>query len=451
MKADLSNPCDILTESFFSTLLVKNTIGDSTPHCGYSLNFNSNVTSPAPSPTFKSLATMPRANHTLLKFEDGRIKGWGNSDLGQLGYGNISSIGDGNLSIKDSSFIPISQPIAQLTAGSNFSCALFISGDVQCWGSGNNGRLGYGNTNSVGDGVGISIQEAGILPIGENVIQVHAGSDHACALLSSGNVRCWGSGNSGKLGYNNIDNVGDGITSIQSAGNINIGGTVTHLAVGSDHNCALLSTGTVRCWGFNASGQLGYNNTINVGDSGANSIINAGDVSIGGTPTQITIGFAHTCVLLSTGTVRCWGVGSFGRLGYNNTNSIGDGLIGGDVPIGETAVQITAGFSHTCALLSTGNVRCWGSGANGKLGYNSISNIADGVSGITIQSAGDVPIGEAVREISAGASHTCALLASGSVRCWGAGANGKLGYNSIADLGDGVGSTILQAGDIVLE
>jgi alpha-tubulin suppressor-like RCC1 family protein len=71
------------------------------------------------------------------------------------------------------------------------------------------------------------------------------------------------------------------------------------------------------------------------------------------------------------GTLRCWGDGEDGQLGYGNTDNVGDDEVPadvGDVPLGETVVQVSAGGTHTCALLEQGTVRCWGRAEHGQLG-----------------------------------------------------------------------------------
>eukprot|EP01083_Nonionella_stella_P086220 239383_1 len=111
------------------------------------------------------------------------------------------------------------------------------------------------------------------------------------------------------------------------------------------------------------------------------------DLGLGVTVTviQIALGSQHTCALLSTGDVKCWGKGEYGRLGYGNQDKIGDGpgemgtnLPEVDLGLNVTAIQIALGGSHTCALLSTNGVKCWGDGLNGKLGYGSQDSIGDG-------------------------------------------------------------------------
>jgi alpha-tubulin suppressor-like RCC1 family protein len=258
-------------------------------------------------------------------------------------------------------------------------------------------------------------------------------------------VRCWGGASYGELGYGNIDNIGDDETP-ESAGNVNVGGNVVQIATGAYHSCALLDTGAVRCWGSGSSGQLGYGNTDNIGDDETPASV--GDVNIGGRAVQVSAGAMHTCALLETGAVRCWGDAGGGALGYGNENDIGDNAAPAsavDVNIGGNAVQISLVFSHTCALLDTGAVRCWGNGWNGKLGYGETRNIGDNE---TPASAGDVNLGEATLQLTVGTYHTCALLESGTVHCWGEGESGKLGYGNINNIGDD--EDPVSAGEVVV-
>ena len=140
------------------------------------------------------------------------------------------------------------------------------------------------------------------------------------------------------------------------------------------HSCAIITDGTVRCWGRGGEGRLGYGNTSDIGDDETPGSVGPVDLGTGRTAVAISAGSArHTCALLDDGAVRCWGSGTLGRLGYGNTTTIGDdetpGSVGPvDLGAGRTAVAITTGADHTCALLDDGTVRCWGT-ASGQLGY----------------------------------------------------------------------------------
>ena len=219
------------------------------------------------------------------------------------------------------------------------------------------------------------------------VTQITAGDDHTCALLNSGAVRCWGWAGVGQLGYGNGDRIGDDETPA-SVGDVDVGGTVAKVNAGEAHTCAVLDTGAVRCWGSGGFSNLGYGNTDNIGDN--ETPASAGDVDVGGTVAQIALGTFHTCALLNAGTVRCWGAGGLGRLGSGNNASILDAALAGDVNVGGTVTQITAGKSHTCALLDTGAVRCWGYGLGGRVGYGNVNDIGDNEAPAT---AGDVNVG----------------------------------------------------------
>lgn len=385
-------------------------------------------------------------NHTCAVLDDGGLLCWGVGDFstenfGQLGYANDEGIGDDE-SPTSAGKVEVGGPVTQVATGATHTCALLDTGSVRCWGEGNQGRLGYGNENNIGDDE--TPEEAGDVNIGGNVVQIAAGFEHTCALLETGTVRCWGRGSLGELGYGNGNDIGDDETPA-SVGDVNVGGTVVQLATGSSHTCAVLDTGGVRCWGFGLEGQLGYGNTDSVGN--ANTPADVGDVPVGGFVVQVAAGSGHTCALLDTGNVRCWGQGGFGRLGYGNEESIGvfntpDSA--GDVPIGGKVTQLTSTAFHTCALLETGNVRCWGLAGSGVLGYANRDNVGNDE---TPQETGDVNVGGAVIQLSTGDDHTCAVLENRAVRCWGNGASGRLGYANTDDIGDD--ETPDQAGDVL--
>ncbi|HSP81926.1 MAG TPA: RTX toxin [Myxococcaceae bacterium] len=262
---------------------------------------------------------------------------------------------------------------------------------------------------------------------------IRAGESHTCALFNDGTLRCWGRNDSGQLGYANTFDIGDDELPY-TAGDVALVGKGAKLAVGGNHTCALLNTGFVRCWGLNNYGQLGYNTTENVGDGEA--IASYGYVNLGGVAIKIAAGLEHTCALMDTGKVRCWGRNLYGQLGYGNTNNVGDDEQPwkvGDVSVGGTVKDIVAGGYHTCALLDTGKVRCWGYNGNGELGQGNTTTIGDNELPSTI---GEVNMGGTVLQLSAGLHHTCALLDTGYMRCWGNNHNGQLGtgysnYNSV--------------------
>jgi len=164
------------------------------------------------------------------------------------------------------------------------------------------------------------------------------GRFHACAVLSQGSVRCWGFGGGGLLGYGAENTIGDDETPA-AAGPVDLGAgrTAVGLSVGAFHACAVLDDGTVRCWGFGGDGRLGYANTAAIGDDETPGSAGPVNLGAGRTAKALTAGRAHSCAVLDDGTVRCWGFGFDGRLGYGNQDSIGDDETPGSVRPGRHA------------------------------------------------------------------------------------------------------------------
>jgi hypothetical protein len=180
------------------------------------------------------------------------------------------------------------------------------------------------------------------------------------------------------------------------------------IAAGIGHTCVVLSNGTVRCWGDNTYGQLGNGSTLpSPVPAEVHGIRNAA---------TITAGNAHTCALLSEGRMKCWGENSLGQLG-NGSN------IGSSIPVEVAGVAgviaISARGNHTCSVLSDAAVRCWG--ADSRLGDE---HTADPISGMD----GEANPSSAV----AGETHACALVSGGRVRCWGDNKFGQLGTGNTA-------------------
>jgi alpha-tubulin suppressor-like RCC1 family protein len=380
----------------------------------------------------------------------GKVRCWGTSDAGQLGYGNVTTIGD-NEAPATAGNVNVGGAVSRIATGGTHTCALMMStGAVRCWGFGGYGALGYGNQTSIGNNELPS--SVGEVNVGGVAVQIEAGDDSTCVLLDTGNVRCWGSNHEPVSQDLNIyygvgyspGPVGDNEVPA-SRGDVSLGGAaVKQIAVGDKHICALLNVGRVRCWGYNSDGQLGYGNTEALGDNPGE--MPPGNVSVGALVTQIAAGGAHTCALTSDGNVRCWGANHRGQLGYGHSRNIGDDELpssAGDVNVGGPVAQLAAGGTHTCALLTNGTVRCWGWGDYGQLGYGNTNEIGNNE---TPASAGNVNVGGTVASISAGDRHSCAVLTSGGVRCWGYGDYGALGYGNTNEIGNN--ETPASAGNV---
>ncbi len=239
---------------------------------------------------------------------------------------------------------------------------------------------------------------------------------NACAILTDGGLRCWGYGNYGQLGLGTTDTVGDD-EQPSAAPVVPVGGPVSQVAVGERHTCALLESGGVRCWG--QSGDTGAVDTI--GDDEPASAAPLVALPAGRNVRQLIAGSMFSCALLDDGTVRCWGSGSAGRLGNGSTaDAPASAPAAVALPAGRTATAISGRASASaCALLDTGAVACWGSAENGALLNGSgTENVGDDPGETAHVIA--LPVGRTARALASGYTFHCALLDGGEVQCWGA-------------------------------
>ncbi|WP_373049237.1 DUF4215 domain-containing protein [Vulgatibacter sp.] len=367
-------------------------------------------------------------------FDAGNVRCWGSNAFGELGYGHSERIGDDEPAGAFGD-VDIGGRAVQIAMGSRHTCVLLESGSVRCWGQNWRGQLGPDVTDDVlGDEPGEMPPPD--LPIGGPAVGIFASPWHTCVVRDDGDVRCWGKPPVDRIpGLENVDEVG----------------VVRQLVFGAWHACALLDPGSVRCWTTTVTGYHGYGHTNSV------ALEDADVVDVGGTVVQLDLSGEHTCAVLESGAVHCWGNGADGRLGYGSVENVGDDETprdAGAVGLGEPAVQVAAGEFHSCALLASGRVRCWGQLWYGQLGYGDrFPRTAQGGAPLALgDEAGEMPppevdVGGRVVQISAGASHTCALLDHGGVRCWGGGGyDYQLGYGRPISLDEPPAS----AGDVPL-
>ena len=377
-------------------------------------------------------------DHTCAILHNGTVRCWGNNSLGQLGLGNTNPIGMTSDTLPDS-VPPVDlgpgRTALQISAGYDHTCALLDNHSVLCWGNGAGGDLGQGDQSQIGDNE--TPGSVGPIDLGGNhtAVAVAAGANYSCAILDDGSVKCWGSGSYGELGYGNTNNVLDPST----VGPVDLGAgrTATAIDAAANHTCIIVNTGGAMCWGGNFSGKLGYgyNETVNQNIGDDETPASVGTIDLGGhTALQVTGGDNDTCAILDDHTVRCWGTGYRGINGYpGDTDYYSPPTQPVDFGSGRTALSIEGGADHTCAVLDDHSVRCWGFGDDGRLGYGNTDDVGDNE---TPGSAGAVNLGSGrtAVAVSAGRWHSCALMDTGDVRCWGAGS--LLGYGNTTSIGD---------------
>ena len=288
-----------------------------------------------------------------------------------------------------------------IAVGSNHTCALTSTGGVKCWGSNSSGQLGDGSTDD-------RHTPADVVGLASGVVAIAAGQGNTCALTRSGGVKCWG--------WNAFGQLGNGAT-VNSSIPVDVAGLasgVAAIAVGWLHACALTTGGGVKCWGgLIRDGSLSIRK-VPVDVFGVTSGIRA-----------ISAGYYYTCALTTGGAMRCWGENQHGQLGDGTTTA--STLPADVVGLSGGVIAIAAGWQHTCALTSGGRMKCWGWNSVGQLGNGAIPWQWDQGTEPQILTPVDVLGVTGATGIAVGGEHTCALTSGGGAACWGSNSNGQLG------------------------
>lgn len=339
----------------------------------------------------KQIAT--GASHTCVLTTGGGVKCWGYNDRGQLGDGTTDD------KLMPSDVVGLINGVAAISAGDHHTCVLMSSGGVKCWGHNYYGQLG--------DGTGADrVTPADVYDLNSEVIAISTGNHHTCALKGNGSVKCWGENWSGQLG--------DATTETKSVPTdvVGLNSGVAALDAGNSRTCALMTTGGVKCWGSTLLGN----------GTSENKLIPTDIPELASGVAAISAGAFHTCALMATGRVRCWGENYYGQLGDGTTHyqSAPTDVAG----LTSSVVAISSGKLHTCALTTTGGVKCWGNNKTGQLG--------DGTSEIKRTPSEVIGLANGVTDMSAGGDHTCAVIA-GKALCWGYNVYGQLGDGTRAD------------------
>ncbi|MEZ4399022.1 MAG: hypothetical protein R3B06_03340 [Kofleriaceae bacterium] len=383
-------------------------------------------------PALRVAAVALGGNHTCAALQTGEIRCWGANAVGQLGIGStVAQVTPG-----PHVALPAA-PTMVLAAGTGHACVTLENQGIACWGTGAHGQLGYGNTAQVGDDPGeLALVAPLVLPQAPTALA--GGGLHTCAATTDG-VRCWGEGADGQLGTGSTEPLG--ATTAMPPGQA-VPGTagVTTLAAGRAHTCAVLPDTNVTCWGDDGRGQLGRNTSASVGGMPGFPLTR---VPLGASVSALAAGLDHTCVLLADGAAACWGANGGGQLG-DGTLTDRTGTVASRVMVPRQPIAITAGANHTCALAVTGDVYCWGANDQGQLGLGTTTPQRDG------SAATPVVLGGQAKAVVAGLDHTCAILVDDTLVCWGAGANGKLGYGDTANRGDTPATTPALTGPVLL-
>jgi alpha-tubulin suppressor-like RCC1 family protein len=390
----------------------------------------------------------------------GTAQCWGDNRFGELG--DVTTTGPaqcggqacslGPVSIKSSGTTALTG-VTALSMGLQTACAMLLGGTVSCWGSNATGTLGDGTATAPNTclpglfNAPCTGTPGAVAGLGSQPTAISVGDESACALFSGGTVQCWGDNTFGEMGTGSATGPNTCSGEPCATTPVTVGGAsaltgVTAISVGSGFACALMSGGTVECWGDNADGQMG------LGLSSGPQKCNGGATSCSTNPhtvpglsnvVQMSAGGATACAVTSGGNAWCWGYNSDGQLGNGTTTGPDGGdafsaspveVMTGVVPLGGVTSVAVGTNGTVCAVLSGGTVDCWGNNMAGELG-DGTSTGPDSCGGYACSTTPVAVKGlSGVTAVSVSADSACALLPGGFVQCWGGNSSGELGINS---------------------
>lgn len=262
-------------------------------------------------------------------------------------------VGDGSSGDRYSpTAISESGKFIDVAVGSYHSCAITENGDMKCWGDGWDGKLGTGNNSFSAVPVAVASTS--------KFKKVCAGRNHTCGITSESKLECWGTNDVGQLGDGTFTS-----PRLTAVAPINTGETYIAISCGEDTTCAITSSNVLKCWGRNGSGQVGVGNTTNVNVP----------TTIDSTQTYSKVSVAasgfHTCAITTAGAGKCWGANASGQLGLgNNTSQTLPAAVIGSLNFKD----IIAGGYSTCASTTSDKLYCWGSNGFSQLGQGAVGS-----------------------------------------------------------------------------
>jgi alpha-tubulin suppressor-like RCC1 family protein len=346
-------------------------------------------------------------SHTCAETEDQHVYCWGANDLGQLGQGDVGpalSASPVEVAFENDSWVDV------LAGGGTSTCILLGSNAWICWGGNEWGQFGTG---------GIGVEDTPLRVTGPELV-AWSGANHFCGVDRGGSLHCAGYNAWGQLGRGSPANEEP---TIERAGDDS---DWTSVEAEGLHSCAIRRDGSLWCWGYNDSGELGVGDTINrpmperVGCA-------PGQDTCWDDWTRVANGYYHTCALRADGSLWCWGGGASGQLGLGGTTR--DEVEPRHVEPGSRWSLVESGTTGTCAIRDDGSLWCWGPGIDGQNGDGTRERRAV-PSEVVAPAAGD-----RWDTVDVGAAHACGIRNDRSLWCWGANGEGELGTGATSDQG----------------
>ena len=417
--------------------------------------------------------------HACALLSDGSVKCWGKNFFGQLGLGHRFDWGDEeyergpDLPEVD---LGTGRSAKAISAGTDHTCALLDNDQIKCWGRNDSSALGIGRR-LYGDSIGIEEDHMGDnlpevdLGSGRSAKAVAAGNDHTCAILDNDRLKCWGSNYAGTLGLDKStshgipwrkSDMGDNLPYV----NLGTGRTVKSVHPANSFTCAILDNDKVKCWGshFQASlgledidtGMVNHFQTYGIGDNPGEMGDNLPYLDFGNPRRKVvslsTRG-ASACALFDNGRFKCWGHDGSRQLGLelphpndqigDDAGEMGYNLRHVDIGNGQRAQTVVMGRGHACAVLTTGQLKCWGKNSSYQLGLGDKARRGQkGTMGNKLPMV-NLGAGRTIDKIALGGGNsrtdgfTCAILDNEEVKCWGYNKSGQLGQGHTRTMGHG--------------
>jgi alpha-tubulin suppressor-like RCC1 family protein len=338
--------------------------------------------------------------HTCAIASDDSVWCWGRNNYGQLGIAQSTTESATPLKIQGT------LRAKKIAAGSNHTCVLTDIAAVWCWGQNTFNQLGV---------LGATVYENPIeVVLAARAKHVKAGGDSTCAMLTTNEVQCWGSNYQGQLGNGLSDksHIPRAVTGIPSSF------TVKDIEMGSNHTCSVSTQGEVWCWGAHGLGRLG---------SAANqaALTPLRTISIGSAAIAVTAGEKHTCVVRTDSQLSCFGGNNVSQIGQsaNGTVNATPTVVAGTTG----AMAVASGNNHTCVITTNNALSCFGGNDFGQVGAPQNAPVSTPTPQV-VANLSDVV------DVVGGASHTCAVVRAGDVKCWGSNGQGQAGHNDVTDL-----------------
>jgi len=344
--------------------------------------------------------------------------------------------------------LPLDEAARDLAISGHFSCAL-NEDEIKCWGINGVGQLGIGSTTSIYE----PPEESFNLGQDFHVTDIDCGYYHCCAVSTAKTSKCWGGGSHGKLGTGSSGNKGDGPNELGDNLPVIDWGTgfeVDSIRCSAVHSCAVSTNNTVKCVGYNNYGSLGYGHRNTIGDESDEMGDNLETVDLGAgfKVASIACGYAFTCALSTDGQVKCWGSQNTAELGQglsgyvnvgDSSDEMGDNLPFTELGTSFTVSSISCGAVHCCAFSVDKEIKCWGYGLYGNLGYGVAGSVGQYASQMG-DNLDTVDLGSFVPEEVVAYDHaTIVVSANGTAKAWGYSGDGRTGSESSQSIGDASG------------